>query len=200
MADLERRGLGLGVRPALVVVDMSYGFADPESPLGTDCEDVIAANKKLLAAFRRRNLPIFYTTVVYRDDNQARVFRARLPALDVLTPGSRWVEIIEELRPGPDDTVVEKCWASGFFATNLIRGVRRAAADSLVITGLTTSGCVRATVVDGLQHDFPVIVPREACGDRNQEAHAANLHDLHAKYADVMSIEDVIEKLQSLPA
>ncbi len=193
--DLERQAVGLGARPALLLVDMINGFTDPDCPLGSECPDVVAANAELLAAFRRRGLPVFFTTVVYHDPAQARVFRARLPALNVLEPGSRWVEVDLALAPEPGETVVEKQWASAFHGTDLDQQLAAAGVDSLVVTGLTTSGCVRATVVDGLQYDYPVVVPREAVGDRNPEAHASNLHDMNAKYADVMALEDVITLL-----
>lgn len=195
--DLERETLGLGNRPALLLVDMIEGFTNPECPLGCDCPEVVAANAALLAAFRQRGLPIFYTTVVYRHEGQARVFRERVPALNLLTPDSRWVVVDERLAPRPGEAVVEKQWASAFFGTDLDQRLRALGVDSLVVTGLTTSGCVRASAVDGLQCDYRVVVPREAVGDRNPDAHAANLFDLHAKYADVMALEEVLEALPS---
>lgn len=195
MPDLDRQSTGLGARPALVLVDMIEGFTNPECALGSDADSVVAACGKLLQAFRKHGLPVFFTTVIYRDDSQARVFRDRLPALDVLKPDSRWVRIDSRLSPLPDEPVMEKQWASGFFATGLAQQLRDAGADSLVVCGLTTSGCVRATAVDGLQHDFRVVVPREATGDRNLQAHEANLFDLDAKYADVVSVDDVLAQL-----
>jgi nicotinamidase-related amidase len=123
------------------------------------------------------------------------VFRDRVPALEILKPGTRWVNIDERVAPAPGEPVFEKCWASAFFKTGLDEYLRGRGVDSLVVTGLTTSGCVRATVVDGLQHDYPVVVVREAVGDRNEDAHEANLHDMHAKYADVLSLQEVIERL-----
>lgn len=195
MADLARNSLGLGRRPALVLVDMVRGFTDPACPLGSACDEVVAANAKLLEAFRERRLPVFFTTVVYRAGDQARVFRQRIQALNLLVPGSKWIEVEPRLAPIAGEAVIEKRWASGFFGTDLAAQLRAAGADSLVVTGLTTSGCVRATVVDGLQHEFPVVVPREAVGDRNAQAHAANLHDLHAKYADVMGLDEVLRSM-----
>ena len=194
--DLARNSIGLGRRPALILVDMIQGFTDPECPLGSDCPSVVAANAQLLALFRERGWPIFFTTVIYREAEQAKVFRQRLPALDVLTPGSRWVEVDPALAPLEGETVVEKQWASAFFATDLAERLEAAGVDSLVVTGLTTSGCVRATVVDGLQHDYPVLVPREAVGDRNPDAHAANLHDMNAKYADVVSLGEIRAQIE----
>ena len=136
-------------------------------------------------------------TVVYREREQARVFRTRLPALDVLTPDSDWVKVDPALERRDNEPLIEKQWASSFFHTDLKQQLEAADADSLVVTGLTTSGCVRATVVDGLQHDYPVFVPREAVGDRNPDAHASNLFDMHAKYADVVSTAELIADLDA---
>ena len=196
--DLERRSLGLGSRPALVLVDMIVGFTSARCPLGTDCPEVVAANQQLLERFRTLGLPVVFTTVVYHREDQARVFRARIDHLNLLTPDSEWVKVDERLAPRDDEPVIPKQWASSFYRTSLDTWLREQGADSLVVTGLTTSGCVRATVVDGLQHDYPVVVPREAVGDRNSEAHRANLFDMHAKYADVMSLQEVMQALPVL--
>lgn len=193
--DLERNKLGLGKKPALVVVDMIKGFTDPACPLGCDCPEVVAANARLLQEFHARGLPIFFTTVVFHSDDQARVFRDRIQALNVLTPDSDWVKIDDRLDVQVGDTLIEKQWASGFHKTDLDLRLRAQGVDSLVVTGLTTSGCVRATAVDGLQYDYRVVLAREAVGDRNSAAHEANLFDLHAKYAEVMALADVIAQL-----
>jgi maleamate amidohydrolase len=189
--DLQRSSLGLGERPALLLVDMINGFTSAECPLGLDCPQVVAANAELLTLFRGRGLPVFFTTVIYYDDSQATVFRGRIEALNVLQPGSHWVEVDPELTPLADESVIEKQWASAFFGTDLDTRLRKAGVDSLVVTGLTTSGCVRATVVVGLAYKNTVVVPREAVGDRNPDAHEANLFDMNAKYADVVSTTEV---------
>ncbi len=197
--DLERQSLGLGLKPALLVVDMIKGFTDPACPLGSSCPDVIAANTILLDEFHRRGLPVYFTTVIYRDNSQARVFRARIDALNLLRLDSHWIELDENLPVEPEDVIVEKQWASAFHKTDLDQQLRQRGVDSLVVTGLTTSGCVRATAVDGLQYDYPVVVPREAVGDRNPQAHEANLFDLHAKYADVMALSELVALLPDSP-
>jgi nicotinamidase-related amidase len=196
MPDLERQSQGLGRKPALVVVDMIRGFTDPDCPLGSESGAVVEANRQLLAAFRARGLPAYFTTVVYHDEEQARVFRDRVPALELLKPDSRWIEVDPQLEPAEGERIIEKQWASGFFKTDLDRSLRALAVDSLVVTGLTTSGCVRATVVDGLQYDYKVVVPLEAVGDRNPDAHRANLFDMNAKYADVLELESVLNLVQ----
>lgn len=198
MSDLIRQSMGLGQRPALVLVDMICGFTDPACPLGSECVEVVQANARLLGAFRDKQLPVFFTTVVYHEESQARVFRHRINALNLLTPDSQWIQVDPALEPRQDEPVIEKQWASSFFGTDLAERLQETRADSLVVTGLTTSGCVRATVVDGLQHDYPVVVPREAVGDRNAQAHEANLFDMHAKYADVHDLEEVLASLEAI--
>ena len=195
MSDLPHTTQTLGTRPALVLVDLSVGFTDPASPLGCECDEVVAVNARLLSAFRERGLPVFYTTVCYRNDEQAHVFRERIPDLNILTPGSRWVAIESRLAPEDGERVIEKRYASGFFGTLLASELDAAAANSVVITGLTTSGCVRATAVDALQHEYPTFVVSDAVGDRNLEAHSANLHDLNAKYAEVLDADALLAML-----
>ena len=200
MTDLQRHSLGLGERPALILVDVINGFTNPACPLGSESDSVVNACKSLLEVFRGRQLPVFFTTVVYHAESQARVFRQRVPALNVLKPDSEWVKIDPRVAPLDGETVIEKQWASGFFDTDLKQHLVDAAADSIVIGGLTTSGCVRATAVDGLQNDFRVVLAREATGDRNLAAHDSNLFDLQAKYVDVLALEDVIAHIVQLPA
>ena len=200
MTDLQRNAIGLGKRPALVLVDVINGFTNPACPLGSESDSVVSACSALLEAFRDRQLPVFFTTVVYHDESQARVFRQRVPALNVLEPDSEWVKIDPRVAPVDGETVIEKQWASGFFNTDLQQRLGETGADSLVVGGLTTSGCVRATAVDGLQNDYPVVVVTEATGDRNLSAHESNLFDLQAKYVDVLALPDVLESIRQLSA
>jgi maleamate amidohydrolase len=192
---LQRNALGLGDRPALIIVDVVNGFTDPSCPLGSNADSVVAANVTLMKAFHHRGLPVFLTTVIFRDEQQARVFRDRLPSLELLTPDSHWVAFDERLPLIASDIFIEKTHASSFHGTDLQEQLVKVSADSLVVTGLTTSGCVRATAVDGLQNGYRVVIPKEAVGDRDLDAHNANLYDLNAKYADVMSLEDAISQL-----
>lgn len=195
---LESRSVSLGAKPALIVVDVVNGFTDPDCALGTACPEVVSANKALLDEFRRQGLPIFFTSVVYHHKKQARVFRQKLPALECLKPDSHWVKVDPLLERRESEPLIEKQWASSFFATDLADQLAGCGVDSLVVTGLTTSGCVRATAVDGLQHNYPVLIPREACGDRDLAVHEASLYDLDAKYADVISLSDLLVRLCSL--
>ena len=192
---LEREAQGLGHSPALLVVDVIKGFTDPDCPLGSEAASVVEANHQLMDVFHTESLPVFLTTVVYDHADQASVFRARVPALNVLERGSHWCEIDPRLPLSASDTIIEKTHASAFHGTNLADQLRSAGIDSLVVTGLTTSGCVRASAVDGLQYNFRVVIPEEATGDRDPSAHQANLYDLNAKYVDVMPLDRVLALL-----
>ncbi|WXL25963.1 isochorismatase family protein [Ectopseudomonas mendocina] len=193
---LESRELVAAKRYALILVDLSLGFTDPSlSPLASDCPQVVEANQRLLAAFRQRGWPVFFTTVAYDNPNQARVFREKLPSLNVLAAGSQLVEIDPRLAPQAGEPVLVKHWASAFFGTDLKARLDVAGVDGVMVTGLTTSGCVRATAVDGLQNDLRVLIPEEAVGDRNQDAHKANLFDLQLKYVDVRPLEQCLALL-----
>ncbi|BFM07676.1 isochorismatase family protein [Halioxenophilus aromaticivorans] len=198
MATLDSTDLSLGKKPAIIVVDITPGFTNPECSLGSNADSVVEANIALLKVFRERNFPIFYTTVVYRDASEARVFREKIPCVSDLAVDSPWVDIDPRLEPQPGEVVVEKLWPSAFFGTALAQQLRAVGADSLVVTGLSTSGCVRATVLDGMQHEYPVIVPREAVGDRDAEAHASNLRDMQLKIASVKPLAEVIDELNGI--
>ena len=193
---------GFGTRPALIVIDVNVGFTEPESPLVCDLEDVVAAIQRLLAEMRSAGLPVVYTTVSYdeRDKETAAAFLDKIPALLTLEAGSRWVEIDSRIAPREGEPVLNKLFASAFFGTPLASYLAANGCDSLIVTGASTSGCVRATVVDAIQHGYRPVVPREAVGDRNPEAHAANLYDIDTKYGDVVSVDEVLAHLEEVAA
>ena len=203
---LHRQGFGerggFGRRPALVVIDMTLGFTDPESPLACDLEGPVAAIQKLLEAARRAEIPVVFTTVAYRESDKltAAAFIDKIPALLTLEAGSRWAEIDPRIAPRETEPVLNKLFASGFYGTGLPSALTAAGVDTLIVTGASTSGCVRATVVDALQYGFRPVVPREAVGDRNPDAHEANLYDVDAKYGDVVSVEETLEYLEQIGA
>jgi maleamate amidohydrolase len=193
---------GFGRRPALVVVDMTLGFTDPESPLACDLDGPISEIKKLLEAARRSEIPIVFTTVAYRESDKltAAAFIDKVPALLTLEAGTRWAEIDPRIAPRETEPILNKLFASGFFGTPLGALLTAAGVDTLIITGASTSGCVRATAVDALQYGFRPVVPREAVGDRNPDAHEANLYDIDAKYGDVVPVRDVLAYLEQVGA
>ena len=194
--------VGFGQRPALIVIDVNCGFTDPESPLVCDLDAVVATIQRLLGEMRRAGLPVVYTTVSFgeADKATAAAFLDKIPALLTLEAGSRWVEIDPRIAPHAGEPVLNKLFASAFFGTALSSFLAANACDSLIVTGASTSGCVRATVVDAIQHGYRPIVPREAVGDRNSDAHAANLYDIDTKYGDVMAVADVIAQLEEIAA
>jgi maleamate amidohydrolase len=185
---------GSGRRPAVVVVDLIEGFTNPDSQLACDAGGAIAAARSLLDAAREAQVPVFFTTVAYGDDELERAanFIAKAPALATLRPGSRWVEVDARLGRRADEPVLVKLFASAFFGTELDELLRRAGCDTVIVSGASTSGCVRATAVDALQYGYRVLVPREAVADRALDAHNASLLDIDAKYGDVVSIEGAI--------
>jgi maleamate amidohydrolase len=188
--------VGLGQRPALLVVDLQYGFTDPASPLGGDLDDVIAATASLLSVARHMGLPIAFTSVAFQESHVGRlVWLRKMPGLVPLIAGSRWCEIDERVKPLAGEPVFEKQAASAFFGTSLVPFLLAAGADSLIVTGCVTSGCVRASVVDAVSWGFRTIVPAECVGDRASGPHDSNIFDMDSKYADVESLETVIKRL-----
>jgi maleamate amidohydrolase len=147
-------------------------------------------------------IPVVYTTVSYTegDKTAAAAFIEKVPALLTLEAGSRWVEIDPRVAPLPHEPVLNKLFASAFFGTALSSLLAAAGCDSVIVTGASTSGCVRATAVDAIQHGYRPLVPRDAVGDRNPSAHEANLYDIHAKYGDVVSVDEVVAHLEELAA
>ncbi len=193
---------GYGLRPALIVVDMTLGFTDPESPLACDLEGPVANIGSLLGAARDAGIPVAFTTIAYRESDKltAAAFIDKVPALLALEAGSRWGEIDPRISPREAEPVLNKLFASAFYGTGLPSLLAAAGIDTLIVTGASTSGCVRATAVDALQYGYRPIVPREAVGDRNPDAHDANLYDIDAKYGDVVPTQEVLEYLEEVRA
>ena len=189
---------GAGERPAVVVVDLIEGFTNPASALHCDTDGAVEATRVLLDAARAGRTPVFFTTVSYADDDleRAAMFIAKAPALATLRPGSNWIEVDARLGREADEPVLVKLFASAFFGTQLDDLLREAACDTVVVVGASTSGCVRATAVDALQHGYRVLVPREGVADRAPDAHNASLLDIDAKYGDVISIDEAIEAVR----
>ncbi|MEA2255782.1 MAG: hypothetical protein QOG35_1827 [Solirubrobacteraceae bacterium] len=185
--------LSVGARPAVLVVDFSCGFTDPECRLGSELTAEVEATRRLLDVARAGGAPVVFTAVGY--DGSGRdggLWPQKMPALHDLRIGSRWVEIDPRLDRRADEPVLVKKGASAFFGTNLSAILVALDVDTVILCGATTSGCIRATAVDLLQHGFPTLVPRECVGDRAQGPHEANLFDIQAKYADVVAVDDAI--------
>jgi maleamate amidohydrolase len=190
----------MGERPAVLVVDFSCGFTDPECALGSDLSNEVEATRRLLDAARAKDLPVIFTTIGFEASlRDGGLWLQKVPSLGDLQVGGRWVEIDSRLAPREDETVVLKKGASAFFGTNLAAILVSQGIDSVLLCGATTSGCIRATAIDLLQYGFPALVPRECVGDRAQAPHEANLFDIHAKYADVVSLDDALVYVESVP-
>lgn len=181
--------LGFGNCQALVMIDFAQAYFVPGSPLFANRPEVIAPAEALLRWARARGLLICHTRVEYRADGlDGGIFFRKVPALQVFCAGNPLGEVVPALAPGTGEPVVTKQYASAFFGTSLASTLRAQGVDCVLLAGMSTSGCVRASGVDALQHGFIPVVVADACGDRHPQPHEANLFDLNAKYADVMTL------------
>ena len=196
-SDYERKGFasraGFGAKPALLVIDFINGFTDAGTDLGGDFSNEIEVTARLQAAFRAAGLPVAYTTVAYHPDlSDGGTFVKKVPALGLLVRGTPWTEVDDRIRPEPGEIVAEKQFASAFFGTDIDPRLKAFGVDTLVLTGCTTSGCVRASAIDSMQYGYHTVVVRDAVGDRAQGPHEANLFDIDAKYGDVVDSGEVL--------
>ena len=209
---------GFGKRPAILVIDVSYNFCGdrPEPILESikrwpnSCGDRawlgVAAIRRLIEAARIKGLPIIYTTNAYRPDRwDLGIFRSKNARVQEWSSGTAATNldgdaIVAEIAPGPSDILVLKQMPSAFHGTRLQSYLTFLNCDSVIVTGTTTSGCVRASVIDAFSQNFRVIVAEECCFDRSHASHAINLCDMNAKYADVISTAEVISYVETLPA
>lgn len=187
---------GIGQRCCLLMVDFVNSFVDVRQLGGPAIQEAVLATVPLLAAFRQWGLPVAHTRVVFESDGSDRnLFATRVKALQALTEHAAGSQIVPELAPLAGEWVVRKQGASAFFNTPLADWLRLHAVDTVVVTGCTTSGCVRASVVDAVQHNFLTVVVSDCVGDRAMAPHEANLFDMGQKYADIMTREDLLKHL-----
>jgi maleamate amidohydrolase len=190
--------IGWGQAPALVVVDLCRAYTEPDGPFALPgAAETVAAVAELVAACRVAGRPVLWTAVRYRADlSDGGWFVHKVPALRAFADGAEggWGELT--LPPGPGDPVIEKQYASGFAGTGLAAILRDAGVDTVVVTGVSTSGCVRATATDALTVGLRPIVVAEACDDRTPALHENNLADLDAKYADVVGLQEALTRLR----
>lgn len=203
-ADYARAGfgnrLGWGKHPALLIIDFVNAYLDPACPLYAGVEKVRGRAATLLLAARAVGIPILHTNVAYTPGGvDGGVFFRKVKALSCFERGlhPRWAAFAEGLEPLPGEPVITKQYASAFFGTSLASTLVSRGIDTLLIAGLSTSGCVRASALDACQNGFIPLVVRDAVGDRDKQVHEANLFDLNAKYADVIDLEEVLTHLQS---
>ena len=193
--------LGFGKSPALVVVDMQIGFTVPEkSPLAGNLDKELVIINRLIEIARQKGVPIIFTAIGFEPKHQVDggLWVEKAPTLRHLKRGSELVEIDPRLKRNSEDIVVIKQYASSFFGTHLAPTLTALRIDTLIVTGCTTSGCIRATVIDAISNGFRPIIPIEGVGDRAQEPHEANLFDMGSKYGDVVPIEEVVDYLTRL--
>jgi maleamate amidohydrolase len=193
-----------GSRPAIVVVDLTRGFTEPDYPSGADLTEVVAATTCLIEAGRPADVPVIFTAIAYTEaeaSGDSVTWLRKAPGLRELVEGSDAVAIDPRLpmRQGHDLLVVKK-GASAFFGTSLAAALTGLGCDTVVVCGATTSGCVRATAVDAVQSGFSVLVPRACVGDRAEGPAGAALFDIQAKYGDVISLDDAVRYVSSVPA
>lgn len=193
------QSLSFGTKPAVLVVDFICGFTDPKCSIGSDLATEVTATRQLLDTARTHGCPVVFTTIGYEHNlKDAGIWLQKMPGLSELKVNSHWVDLDPRLERREDETLILKKGPSAFFGTNLTSVLVSQGVDTVVLCGATTSGCIRATAVDLLQYGFPTIVPRECVGDRAQAPHDANLFDIQAKYADVVSVTEVLSYLESI--
>lgn len=191
--------VGFAKRPALVLVDFAHAYFDPQSELYAGVDAALASALRLREAAHKAGVPVVLTEVSYQEGglNGGRFFEKAKP-LHNFIKGRKTAEFAAGLVPRSDETIVTKQYPSAFFGTSLAPTLTAAGVDSVILTGLTTSGCVRASCVDSMSYGFRTIVVAEACGDRHPAPHEANLFDMNAKYADVVSEAEALSYLATL--
>jgi len=183
-----------GTHPALLIVDVVAAYLTEGSALFMEsAADALASNIRLAAAARAAGVPVVFTNVRYKaDGSDGGVFYRKAPVLKAFVEGSPLGAFPPELTPLPGERVITKQYPSAFFATGLAEALHADGIDTLLIGGYSTSGCVRASALDAMQHGFVPLVVREACADRHEAPHEANLFDLQAKYGEVISVAEAL--------
>ena len=193
--------VGFGKRPAVLVVDLIRAFTDPACPLGSDLDAEIENTRRILEAARAAGAVVVMSTSYYDEAlDEAGLWSLKIPSSEWLTEGTEWVQIDERLARAKGDMLLVKKYASCFFGTDLMSRLVSRGVDTLIITGCTTSGCVRASAVDACSYGLRTIVVEDAVGDRAPLSHLTCLFDMDAKYADVVTTETVIAQLEVLCA
>ena len=192
---------GFGERPALLIIDMAYGWTDPEYATGSQrLDEAVAGINRLLPICRKKEIPVIYTTYPAPRNNEEPMHSTDAAKSRHTPWDAHACEIDDRLAPAEADLIIYKENASAFFGTSLATYLIDNSVDTLIITGCSTSACVRATATDARAYRFKAIVPRECVQDRAAAAHEWNLLDIDAKFGDVVSVEETIEYLQSRPA
>jgi maleamate amidohydrolase len=189
--------LGWGASPALVLIDLMRAYFTPSSPLDLGSSAAVEASSRLLASARDHGVPVIHTAVHYRAGAvDAGLFVRKVGALALLADDhpDNLRELMPQVAPLDAETVIIKQYASAFFGTSLASTLRALGIDTVVLAGVSTSGCIRASATDALQHGFRPMVVADACADRTDELHRSNLRDLRAKYADIVAVDEVLRR------
>ena len=192
--------LGFGKKAAVLVVDFIRAYTTPGAALfAPDVVTAVQQTVDLLDSARQKDVPVIYTRVLYnRNGLDGGIFVQKVPILRKMVEGEPLAEIVPELQPEANDVIINKQYASAFFGTSLAAMLTSSGVDTMILTGCSTSGCVRATAVDGMQYGFRVIVPQECVGDRHPQPHEANLFDINSKYGDVVTKQTVMDYFRQL--
>jgi maleamate amidohydrolase len=193
--------LGFGKKTALIVIDLLQGYTTEGAPLyAPGVVAAVSEMHELLKAARATDMPIIHTQVRYNPHTfiDGGIWTKKAPVLKALVEGDPYAQFCEGMEPQPEELLITKNYASAFFGTSLSSTLTAAGVDTLMITGCTTSGCIRATAVDALQYGFRPICVRECCGDRHDDPHEANLFDINAKYGDVITKAEALEYVATL--
>ena len=190
--------LGFGRKPAIIVVDFINAYTTEGSPLfAQGVVEAVGETVDLLNLAREKGVKVIYTQVMYNNNGlDGGLFVQKVPILLTMVEGEPMADIVPELPPNAADVIIKKQYASAFFGTSLAAMLTAMGVDTLIITGCSTSGCIRATAVDAMQYGFRPIVPRECVGDRHAAPHEANLFDINSKYGDVVAKADVVAYLE----
>jgi len=197
----EGAQIGWGKNPAIIVVDFQRCFTDIGAPLGggNHIRMALKNTSRLLKSARSKGIPIIYTLVAWRKDKKDMGFwPIKIPKLTECSIGSHWAQISEEIAPEENDIVLVKKMPSAFFGTEILNILVSQRIDTNVIVGVTTSGCVRATIIDSFSYVFRTIVVSDCCGDKSEEVHYANLKDVNCRYADVISLDLCLKHLEEM--
>lgn len=195
--------VGFGDSPALIVIDFMKGYTTEGSPLfAPGVVTAVRESVALLGAARAAKIPVFHTIVRYNPITfvEGGVWIRKAPVLKCLVEGNPYAQTCDEVQPTPEETVIMKHYASVFYGTTLAAMLTAKRVDTAILIGCSTSGCIRASSVDAVQHGFRTIVVRDCVGDRHPDVHEANLFDINSKYGDVVMKAEVIDYLKKLPA
>lgn len=191
--------LGFGRRPALLLIDFVRGYFDPACELYAEVEDSLESALRIRSAARAAGVPVIFTRMdLHAKFGNGGWFHEKVLPLRHFYPGNAMGDLAEGIDPQPDELLIGKQYPSAFFGTSLASTLTYLGIDSVLLTGVTTSGCIRASCIDAMSHGFRTIVVADACGDRHPSPHEANLFDMNAKYADVVREGEVIAYLDSL--